>query len=51
VNEHVAGRLPDWSLEGRELLSFREGRIGEPASIPGQLEPIIRVADLIESHR
>jgi hypothetical protein len=50
VNEHIAGRLPDWSLEGRELLSFREGRIGEPAAIPGQLEPIIRVADLIESH-
>jgi hypothetical protein len=51
VNEHIAGRLPDWSLEGRELLSFREGRIGEPASIPGQLEAVIRVADLIEPHR
>jgi hypothetical protein len=49
VAEHVAGRLPDWSLQGDELLTFREGRIGEPASIPGQFAPLLRVADLLET--
>jgi hypothetical protein len=51
VNAHVAGQLPMWSLEGRELLSFRRGRIGDPATIPNQLEPLLRVADLIEARR
>lgn len=51
VNEHVAGHLPTWSLEGRELLTYRRGRIGDPATIPAQLEPLLGVADLIESRR
>jgi hypothetical protein len=51
VNEHVAGQLPTWSLEGRELLTYRRGRIGDPATIPAQLEPLLRLADLIESRR
>jgi hypothetical protein len=51
VNEHVADALPVWSLEGRELLTYRVGRIGDPATIPGQLEPLLRVADLIEPRR
>ena len=49
VTEHVAGRLPDWSLQGRELLSFRTGRIDDPATIPAELAPLVRVADLIEN--
>jgi hypothetical protein len=51
VNGHVAGGLPLWSLEGRELLTYRVGRIGDPATIPAQLEPLLRVADLIEPRR
>jgi hypothetical protein len=50
VAEHAAGRLPDWSLEGTELLAFREGRIGGPAGIPAQFAPLLRVADLIEAN-
>jgi hypothetical protein len=48
INEHVTGGLPPWSLEGRELLTYRVGRIGDPATIPDELAPLIRVADLIE---
>lgn len=48
VNEHVAADLPPWSLEGRELLTYRVGRIDDPATIPAELEPLLRVADLIE---
>lgn len=51
VNEHVKGALPPWSLEGRQLLTYRVGRIGDPATIPAQLEPLLRVADLIEPRR
>jgi hypothetical protein len=50
VAEHVAGRLPDWSVEGNELMTFIQGRIGAPDSIPAQLAPLLRVADLIEAH-
>jgi hypothetical protein len=51
VDEQVAGGLPPWSLEGRELLTYRVGRIGDPATIPAELEPLLRVADLIEPRR
>jgi len=50
VAEHVAGRLPDWSLEGDELLTFHVGRIGEPTGIPAQFAPLLRVADLLEEN-
>jgi hypothetical protein len=50
VAEHVSGRLPDWSLAGVELLTFREGLIGDPAGIPAEFGPLLRVADLIEAN-
>ncbi|MGI5180371.1 hypothetical protein ACQEVZ_29045 [Dactylosporangium sp. CA-152071] len=50
VAEHVAGWLPDWSVEGNELLTFFQGRLGAPDNIPGQVAPLLRVADLIETH-
>jgi hypothetical protein len=49
VAEQLAGRLPEWSVEGQELLAWREGRIGDPHSIPAQFGPLLHVADLIES--
>jgi hypothetical protein len=49
VAEHVAGRLPDWSVEGDEVLTFREGRIGDPGTILAELAPVARVADLIDA--
>jgi hypothetical protein len=48
VAEHVAGRLPDWSVEGNELLTILPGRIGPPEQIPAQVGPLLRVADLLE---
>lgn len=50
VAEHVAGRLPDWSVEGNELLTFFQGRIGAPEQIPAQIGPLLRVAALLEAH-
>jgi hypothetical protein len=49
VHAHIDGQLPDWSLVGTELLTFRPGRIDDPASIPDQVLPLLRVADLLES--
>jgi len=51
VAEHVAGRLPEWSLHGNELMTYRGGRIGEPASIPDQFGPLLRVAELLDHPR
>ena len=50
IAEHVAGRVPDWSVEGNELLTFVQGRIGVPERIPAQVGPLLRVAELIEGH-
>jgi hypothetical protein len=49
VAEHVAGRLPEWSLYGDELMTYVTGRIGDPAMIPAQFAALVRIADLIES--
>ncbi|MET7394615.1 hypothetical protein ABZS66_14095 [Dactylosporangium sp. NPDC005572] len=51
IAAHAAGRLPQWSLGGRELLTFREGRIVQPEALPAELAPLVRVADLIEPPR
>ncbi|MEV6925859.1 hypothetical protein AB0M46_15365 [Dactylosporangium sp. NPDC051485] len=48
VAEHVAGRLPEWSLHGAELMTFETGRIDDPATIPGRFAALVRLADLIE---
>jgi hypothetical protein len=47
--EHVAGRLPDWSLHGDELMTMETGLIADPAIIPGRLAALVRIADLLES--
>jgi hypothetical protein len=51
LREHVEGRLPEWSLYGDELLTYRGGRIGNPESIPDQLGPLLRVAELLDRPR
>jgi len=50
VTEHIAGHLPDWSLEGDELLTFRDGRIEDTATILPGFAPLLRVADLIDAY-
>jgi hypothetical protein len=47
ANEHVAGRVPAWSLRGAELLTFERGRLGDPARIPALAAPAVRVAGLL----
>jgi len=50
IAEHIAGRLPDWSVEGTEVLTYRDGRLGGDLSgIPTQFSAILRVAELIEA--
>jgi hypothetical protein len=47
VGEHLAGRVPHWSLSGYELLTYRSGTIEDPAEIPVLAEHLIRVARLL----
>ncbi|WP_433211541.1 hypothetical protein ACQP00_50700 [Dactylosporangium sp. CS-047395] len=51
VAEHLAGRLPDWSLRGDELMVVESGRLTEPDAIPARFGPLVRVADLLEAPR
>lgn len=44
---HLDGTAPPWTLAGTDLLSYRQGRLGDPASIPQLLGPLYRVADLL----
>ncbi|MFD0583900.1 hypothetical protein [Dactylosporangium darangshiense] len=49
VAEHVAGRLPEWTLHGDELMTYEAGRIADPAAIPARFAALVRIADLLES--
>jgi hypothetical protein len=50
VQEHVAGRLPGWSLEGQDLLADLPPRAHRrPGHHPGPVGPLVRVATLLES--
>ncbi|GIJ47281.1 hypothetical protein Val02_41670 [Virgisporangium aliadipatigenens] len=49
VSEHIAGRVPVWSVQGTELLSYRKGRIEAPEQIPALAAPLVRVAELLQS--
>lgn len=48
VAEQLAGRLPEWSLAGDELMAVENGRLAEPDGIPARFGPLVRIADLIE---
>jgi hypothetical protein len=45
--EHIAGRVPPWSLHGAELLTCKSGRLDDPARIPSLAAPLIRVATFL----
>jgi hypothetical protein len=47
AGEHVAGRVPAWSVRGVELLTYERGRLGDPARIPALAAPAVRVARLL----
>lgn len=45
--EHLAERLPTWSLVDQDLVTWQNGRIGHPEQIPALVEPLTRVARLL----
>jgi hypothetical protein len=47
IHEHLAGRVPAWSLAGQDLLTWRSGAISDPNQIPGMTAGLIRVAELL----
>jgi hypothetical protein len=46
VAEHVAGRVPIWSVAGYDLISWRTGKI-EPEKITADVSALVCVADLL----
>ncbi|MEV4708070.1 hypothetical protein [Actinoplanes sp. NPDC049316] len=44
---HVAGAVPAWTLQGTDLLAAVPGRLRDPDTIPQQIGPLYRVADLL----
>ncbi|WP_433679275.1 hypothetical protein [Nocardia sp. CA-119907] len=44
---HLAGAVPDWSLAGRELLTYTPGQLRDPNAIPALAAPLAHVADLL----
>ena len=47
VQAHLAKAVPNWDLQGNELLAYYPGRIGEPERIPAIVDPVLRVASLL----
>jgi hypothetical protein len=47
IAEHLAGRLPMWSLRDGLLLSYTDGQFRNPAEAPRTVAPLVRVADLL----
>lgn len=46
VAEHLAGRVPPWSLASQDLLSWQAGQIGDPRQIATLAARLLRVAQL-----
>ncbi|MEH1100408.1 hypothetical protein [Micromonospora sp. CPCC 205561] len=51
VAAHLAGAVPAWSVRGAELVSWRFGRLHDPALVQSLLTSLITVADLLEQGR
>jgi len=47
ITEHVAGRVPEWTLAGHDLLTWQHGILSDPRQIPVLAAPLMRVADLL----
>lgn len=48
IEAHLAGEVPRWSVAGRELITYRPGRLDTGGDIPDLVTPILRVAKLLE---
>ncbi|MFG3703671.1 hypothetical protein ACGF7U_02900 [Micromonospora sp. NPDC047670] len=51
IGAHLAGAVPAWSVRGAELITYRRGRLEDPALVPSLAAPLITVADLLEQGR
>jgi hypothetical protein len=47
IAEHLADRVPAWSLTGHHLLTWQTGRISDPDHIAMLAKPLVRVAKLL----
>jgi hypothetical protein len=47
ITEHLAGRVPEWSLAERDLLTWQSGQIKSPDQIVTFAAPLVRVAQLL----
>ena len=47
VDEHVAGRVPAWSLDGTDLLTFQNGRLDGAERVADRAASLVRVATLL----
>jgi hypothetical protein len=47
IGEHLAGRLPAWSLAGSDLLTWQQGPIKDPSQLETVAVPVLRIADLL----
>lgn len=47
IAAHLAGVVPDWSLAGQELLTYRPGQLRDPNAIQALATPLTHVADLL----
>lgn len=47
ITEHLAGRVPEWSLAGHDLLAWQAGILEDPRQVPTLAAPLMRVADLL----
>jgi hypothetical protein len=47
VGEHLAGRIPGWSLAGQDLLTWQVGPIKDPSQLETVAAPVLRIADLL----
>jgi hypothetical protein len=47
IGEHLADRIPAWSLAGQDLLTWQQGRLKDPSEVETLATPLVRVADLL----
>jgi hypothetical protein len=47
IDAHVAGRVPAWSLEGADLVTYEQGRLDGAESVAVRAAPLVRVATLL----
>ncbi|WP_433389719.1 hypothetical protein [Micromonospora sp. KLBMP9576] len=51
VAAHLAAAVPAWSVRGSELITYRPGRLDDPALVWSLVTPLSTVADLLEQGR